>query len=225
MAMFVALLSLSFTSCSDDDDDKNDSVVTPGGDKDDEKQPAYVGSWKYTDEYGIGTVTINADGTFVDTFTEDGETYVERGRYTVNGNKITIYYGDGDVETGTYRVSGNTLTITDSEGYSRAFNKVVPPGSDKDDEVQPGYVGSWKYSDKDVNSTVTVNADGTYVFVDVFKEDGWTYVEKGRYTVDGNKITICNEDGDVETYTYRLSGNTITLTYDDGSYRSFTRVK
>lgn len=122
--MFVALLSLSFTACSDDDDDKNDSVVTPGGDKDDEKKPAYVGSWKYTDEYGIGTLTINADGTFVDTFTEDGETDVERGRYTVNGNKITIYYGDGDVETCTYRVSGNTLTVTDSEGYSETYKRV-----------------------------------------------------------------------------------------------------
>ena len=124
MAMFVALLSLSFTACSDDDDDKNDSVVTSGGDKDDEKQPPYVGTWKYTDEYGTETLTINADGTFITRYEEDGDVDVVRGRYTVNGNKITVNYGNGEVETATYRVSGNTLTITYSEGYSVTYKRM-----------------------------------------------------------------------------------------------------
>ncbi len=126
MAMFVALLSLSLTACSDDDDDKNDSVVTPGGDKDDEKKPAYVGTWKCTYEYGSTTITFNADGTFVEVDDDGGETYVERGRYTVNGNKMTLIWEDegGDSETCTYRVSGNTLTVTDSEGYSETYKRV-----------------------------------------------------------------------------------------------------
>lgn len=161
---------------------------------------------------GIPTIRIEKSGSEVYSIVDGQELYYTAPSYLgyelIGLNKKTTYTAIPCIMIGNMRFDWNGKDFSDDK---------------EDDDMS--FVGSWKYSDKDVNSTMTVNADGTYVFVDVFKEDGWTYVEKGRYTVNGNKITIYKEDGDVETYTYRLSGNTITLTYGDGSYRSFTRVK
>ena len=50
MALFVAMLSLSFTACSDDDDDDGGS------------RPSIVGSWEQTNSYGTEiTVTFNSN--------------------------------------------------------------------------------------------------------------------------------------------------------------------
>ena len=87
-----------------------------------------VGSWRYTDEDGSVTTTFNANGTFVQVYEEYyGETYVAKGRYIVNGNKITFIWedegGDEDSRTCTYRVNGNLLIVTDSEGYSQTLKR------------------------------------------------------------------------------------------------------
>lgn len=79
-------------------------------------------------------------------------------------------------------------------------------------------VGTWKMSvpDKDgkmVPLKVDISADGTYA-VD-FMADG-TIENKGKYTVEGGKMTIQDTEGSDCTgqgvYTYKVEGNTLTMT-------------
>lgn len=127
MAMFVALLSLSLTACSDDDDDKKESSKTEPS----KTESSIVGTWKYT-ESGIDwsetvTLTINSNGTFIMSVRgiDNGQEYneTERGTYTIKGSTITIAYDDEDIKVCTYSISGNTLTIS-SDGEVMSFKKV-----------------------------------------------------------------------------------------------------
>jgi hypothetical protein len=79
-------------------------------------------------------------------------------------------------------------------------------------------VGAWKMSVPDENGKMTplkvdISADGTYS-VD-FGADG-TVENKGKYTLDGGKMTIqdtegsdCTEQG---VYTLKIEGDTLTMT-------------
>lgn len=79
-------------------------------------------------------------------------------------------------------------------------------------------VGAWKMSVPDENGKMTplkvdISADGTYA-VD-FGADG-TIENKGKYTLDGGKMTIqdtegsdCTEQG---VYTLKIEGDTMTMT-------------
>ncbi len=79
-------------------------------------------------------------------------------------------------------------------------------------------VGAWKMSVPDENGkmtplAVTISADGTYA-VD-FGADGKVET-KGKYTLDGGKMTIqdtegsdCTEQG---VYTLKVDGDTLTMT-------------
>lgn len=79
-------------------------------------------------------------------------------------------------------------------------------------------VGSWKMSvpgqdGKMAPLKVDIAADGTYT-VD-FMADG-TIENKGKYTVEGEKMTIQDTEGSDCTgkgvYTYKVEGNTLTMT-------------
>lgn len=79
-------------------------------------------------------------------------------------------------------------------------------------------VGSWKMSvpgqdGKMVPLKVDISADGTYA-VD-YMADG-TVENKGKYTVEGEKMTIQDTEGSDCTekgvYTYKVEGNTLTMT-------------
>lgn len=80
------------------------------------------------------------------------------------------------------------------------------------------HVGVWKMSVPDENGklmplTVTMSSEGTYA-VD-FGADGTVDI-KGKYTLDGGKMTIqdtegsdCTEQG---VYTLKVEGDTLTMT-------------
>ena len=79
-------------------------------------------------------------------------------------------------------------------------------------------VGSWKMSVPDENGKMTplkvdISADGTYA-VD-FGADG-TVENKGKYTVEGEKMTIQDTEGSDCTaqgvYTLKIEGDTLTMT-------------
>ncbi len=79
-------------------------------------------------------------------------------------------------------------------------------------------VGAWKMSVPDENGKMTpmkvdISADGTYA-VD-FGADG-TIENKGKYTLDGGKMTIQDTEGSDCTaqgvYTLKIEGNTMTMT-------------
>ncbi len=108
--MMLSLVSVSFVSCGDD--------------KDEPKSSDLVGTWqlKAIDEDGAvfetlvqftkngqwNSVEIYNDGTEIDID-------VERGTYTVSGNKINVTYtedGHSVTETMTYEVKGDNLMLT-----------------------------------------------------------------------------------------------------------------
>ena len=108
--MMLTLVSVSFVSCGDD--------------KDEPKSSDLVGTWqlKAIDEDGAvfetlvqftkngqwNSVEIYNDGTEIDID-------VERGTYTVSGNKINVTYtedGHSVTETMTYEVKGDKLMLT-----------------------------------------------------------------------------------------------------------------
>ena len=79
-------------------------------------------------------------------------------------------------------------------------------------------VGAWKMSVPDENGKMTplkvdISADGTYA-VD-FGADG-TIENKGKYTLDGGKMTIQDTEGSDCTaqgvYTLKIEGDTLTMT-------------
>ena len=108
--MLLTLVSISFTSCGDD--------------KDEPKSSDLVGTWqlKAVDEDGAAIETLlqftkDGKGNSVDIYTEDGEVEIEvdRGTYTVSGNKINVTYTDNGqsiTETMTYEVKNDKLMLS-----------------------------------------------------------------------------------------------------------------
>ncbi len=67
---------------------------------------------------------------------------------------------------------------------------------------------------------MTFTSGGDLSFTSMVTTTGYgteTDTEEGTYSVDGNNITICDEDGDCDTGTYSISGNTLNLSYSDPS--------
>lgn len=104
MVMLMALVTVGFTACGDDDDEPKESSI--------------VGTWssKYVDEDGEGELLIQftKSGDFHSVEVYDHEPpYVEHGKYTVSGNKLTIVYDeDNEKETYEYSIKGDNLTIS-----------------------------------------------------------------------------------------------------------------
>ena len=128
----VLFVSTFFISCSNDDD-KND-----GG-----SEPSIVGTWleasRSTEEFtnnvsedttnetvdaeNFTRLTFNADGTFSEFSSESAngtvETSTDSGKYTVNGNILSITYdGDTDVEMIEFTVSAKQFIFDFVEEYT-----------------------------------------------------------------------------------------------------------
>ena len=108
--MMVALVSMSFVSCSDDDDDNGSS------------NSSIVGTWIYEEGYYYNLVTFYEDGTGVwieedeeeyDSYEEEEFSYI----YSPSSNKLTMYF-KGEKETSTVYVNGDTM-IMDGDIYQR----------------------------------------------------------------------------------------------------------
>lgn len=105
--MLAMMPMMLFTACSDDDDTVIDSPV--------------VGTWKTSDTYGTSTITFKSNGTVFskDVFRDD--VFEDAGTYTVEGNKIIIYWqGDDEATVLVFTISGNTMrTYMEGEtGYT-----------------------------------------------------------------------------------------------------------
>ena len=100
LLFFVATVAAcNFTSCKDDDNVSS----------------AIVGTWIGGDEYGgTYTLTFLADGRFSECWTWDGRPESDSGRYTYDGNTLTMIFDDGYNESiSGVVVSGDTLIIQD----------------------------------------------------------------------------------------------------------------
>ena len=170
----------------------------PGGDK-----PSGDGLVVTSDD-GATTFTFYADGTYVfafadygvedpGTYTYDGATLVitdKNGAETLaEGDPIQFHYvfSDSDQLTGDFTVSAADLATLLSGGASGSGLVVV-----SDDEA----------------TTMTFNADGTYVFA----FEAYGIEDPGTYTYDGTTLTVTNSAGAVMT----AEGDPLKLHYVSG---------
>ena len=128
----TVLAAFTFTSCSKDDDDAS-----------------IVGKWQYAsmtiegsgvsvtfdaEKGDIDILEFKSDGTYVSTSEIEGDTEVVTGKYTLNGDVLTI---TADIfkeeEKIKFSLSGNTLVVYEEGYYDAAkdeFYDTQPEGED-----------------------------------------------------------------------------------------------
>ena len=112
---------------------------------------------------------------------------------------------------------------------------VTSCGDDKDEPKSNDLVGTWQFKavteDAAIENLVQFTKDGKWNSVEIVTDEVGVAVEveKGTYTVSGNKITVnATEDGHsvTETMTFEVKGNKLMLTYEDMPVAvTFVRVK
>lgn len=102
--MMVAMLSISFVSCSDDDDISN----------------SIVGTWRYEEDGYYDVVTFKSDGT--GTWTEyelgDYDSWFFTYTYDYTSMVLVVRYEDGDTEKSKVQIAGDVMYI-DGDFYRR----------------------------------------------------------------------------------------------------------
>ena len=112
----------------------------------------------------------------------------------------------------------------------------VSCGDDKDEPKSSDLVGTWqlKVIDEDGGAyecLVQFTKSGQWNSVEIYNDDSEIDidVERGTYTVSGNRITVnYTEDGKTytESMTFEVKGDKLMLTYDDFPVAvTFVRVK
>lgn len=106
-----------------------------------------------------------------------------------NSSTFVIMDDDGDSESGTYSYDGNTFSC--SFGYDETYNLycLTKPNSSTSLE---GSV--WKFEEV-YDGRVYTSTIYLYASSFTYKEDGYSYEERGSYAYDGNTLTA-SWDGD-----------------------------
>lgn len=82
--MFMAVSTIGFTACEEDEDE---TVTTVNG-------VSILGTWADETEADPFTMTFHANGTFINAYGQGEEP--DSGTYSINGNKLTLVYSDGE---------------------------------------------------------------------------------------------------------------------------------
>ena len=124
MAVIAMVMSVSFVACDSDDD----NTAPPASLK---------GRWYSKSETLRDLLIINDDNSVVAYRVYNYASYDEiSGTLTMNGNKLSISFEDGNLLSGTFAISDNTLTVNTNYGvytYSRLADET-------------NLVGNWNYS-------------------------------------------------------------------------------
>lgn len=124
MAMMAILMSVCFVACDSDDDNTAPPV-------------SLKGRWYSKSETLRDLLIINDDNSVVAYRVYNYASYDEiSGALTMNGNKLSISFEDGNQLSGTFAISDNTLTVNTNYGaytYSRLADET-------------NLVGNWNYS-------------------------------------------------------------------------------
>ena len=112
---------------------------------------------------------------------------------------------------------------------------VTSCGDDKDEPKSSDLVGTWQFKavteDASIENLVQFTKDGKWNSVEIVTDEIGVSVEveKGTYTVSGNKINVSyTEDGKTvtESVTFEVKSNKLMLTYEDMPVAiTFDRVK
>ncbi len=119
MLLMAMTLSLVTVSCSDDEEEEPAPAQTQNGTN------SIVGTWSQSNEWGTDTYIFNADGTYVNTWTEkDKGSDSDYGTYSLSGNRLVMTSStDGFTESFTVTISGSTLTLASDYGWSETYTR------------------------------------------------------------------------------------------------------
>jgi len=188
-----------------------------------------IGEWEATQsiegvELKIG-MTFNEDGTM----TTSSMGISVDGTYSISGDKITVKMtvaGIESTEVNTFRVEGDKLTIVSEEGVELVLTRKAAPATvPNDGGADSAIVGVWEVTQTmegvgDITMTMTFNADGT------MSSGAYGVSVSGTYTISGDKLTTqSNIDGidTTEVVTFRVEGNQLTIIEDDGTTTVLTK--
>lgn len=235
MFLMVALMSAALAACGDDPKNEPANPNDDGnGDGGDDGTPgmsigSIVGSWELRDEQGSTVIswtwTFNANGTFETMMQEETSSTIlndTEGSYSCEGNVLTMIYinedGQQQVDTFEYNIIGNSLVVTDTEGAMYIFTRI-----DGGQQPSNSLVGAWEGTEHDGSLTLyekyVFNADGSFRYYgcDTNSQGEVIYTDNdgGRYTVNGNTLTLEWNGGDVDSdISFMISGNNLMM---DGS--------
>lgn len=124
MTIMMVLMSVSFIACDSDD---NNATGNNG----------LTGRWYVKTESLSNLLIINGDNSVVAYKVSDYDAWVDiEGNLTVDGNRISIYFEDGNSLSGTYSINGNTLIVNTDNGEYR-YSRLAE---------DTNLVGDWNYS-------------------------------------------------------------------------------
>lgn len=199
-----------------------------------------------TDESGLCSTWVNADGSIKYTFNENltvGVSYANAqvssisssvlngtysGVYMTDGDKITLQYmmnSQKVTQEFTYTLSGASLSLKDESGDTTILIR-----SSSSSTSSNSIIGKWSdstamsgYEFKDGGSVDITYVNFTVPVINM--PINGTY--SGSYKIEGDKITISASiysKSVVNTYIYAVDGNILTLTNtEDGSISTYAR--
>ncbi len=129
----IVLAAFAFTSCSKDDDDDSNGIV---GKWELVSMKMEAGGMSLTfegEDLDTDIMEFKSDGTCTSTSEEDGKTVVDKGKYSISGDVLTVTDEEGTKESIKFSISGNTLVLY-QEGYYDTLNDKIyekqPEGQD-----------------------------------------------------------------------------------------------
>lgn len=183
---------------------------------------ALVGTWLQRDSDWEDTYIFNADGSGI---LISGPEYPFT--YSVNGDILTLDYGDDDEEEFTISVDGDLLTMINMWDEELLLDKQVekapepevvqteaPETTEATEPAEPTLeelvIGTWQDQETEYKETFTFNKDGTGIYG--FEEDGhWEYTF--TYTLHDDYLEFTyDDDGSVGGFTVRIEGDVMYVT-------------
>lgn len=208
----LALITCAFVSCGDTEDDGSSKKKEKKADK------GIVGTWvlsgdtleEMQDDMGNGMKLEKADITIT-------EKDITLNAY-VNSSELLCVTDDGfnlSGQTFDKEYDGEVITIIADGQEVAEFNRVDDPDEDN-------IYGKYK------NDEMSAIASGGEMVFD-FTESGVSYMimsQKQDYTYDekAGKITTTDSEGEEEESEIKLDGDTLTVTDQDGKVETYTRA-
>jgi hypothetical protein len=183
-----------------------------------------VGIWLLDEGYQLTELLFRSDGRYqLDTNSTDPDmdySLPERGRYDIDGRSLTLtpydYIGEPAHKVFQFQIDGQSLSLIRVD-YELSYVYQFKPGSTADvlarEHVEKDLVGTWirpiPYSG---TAAYTFRPDGYYIDVHTPQDSQFPpEIVRGRYTLDGSRLTISPYSGVDAAYELDFFGNTLTL--------------
>ena len=186
-ALFLAVMCVGFTSCSDDNDEPGGGNDTPGV-----VNPSNVFTGEMPKSVAGTTINRNSEGLVTEMKMADGKTvtfeYLVKSRAAETQNTVIMKVIDGDVKT-------DYIMTIGANGFINKAHIKVDTGSPKESEE-----GDWKFEyDSDGHLT-----NGYYDYTDEQGHNTYSVTIKWK---DGNIIKTYKDDG-WDSYTHLYTSET-----------------